>query len=297
MSIWDKIERKISTSLDANFQLTNHAAVSGGDINQAYRIEGVLGQEAVSFFIKFNQKILLDMFEAEAAGLEEIEKSQAIRVPDVICTGTEENQSYLILEDLDLGGGANDSATRLGQQLALMHQTTAAQFGWSRNNTIGSTRQINSYSDNWSDFWREHRLSFQLELAKQKGCKQSLYTKGQELMAGLEQLFKDYEPEASLLHGDLWSGNYAYLKTGVPVIFDPAVYYGDREADIAMTELFGGFSPDFYVAYNGVWPLDKGYKQRKRLYNLYHILNHYHLFGGGYGMQAESMIDQLLASL
>ena len=297
MSIWDKIERKISTALDANFQLTHHAAISGGDINQAYRIEGVLEQEVVSFFIKFNQKSLLDMFEAEAAGLEEIEKSQAIRVPDVICTGTEENQSYLILEDLDLGAGANDSATHLGQQLALMHQTTATQFGWSRDNTIGSTRQLNSYSDNWIDFWREHRLGLQLELAKQKGHKQSLYTKGQELMAGLEQLFKDYEPGASLLHGDLWSGNYAYLKTGVPVIFDPAVYYGDREADIAMTELFGGFSPDFYAAYNEVWPLDKGYKQRKRLYNLYHILNHYHLFGGGYGMQAESMIDQLLASL
>lgn len=297
MSIWDKIEQEISTSIEGDFQLKKYTSILGGDINQAYRVEGVIGQETVSFFIKLNQKSLLEMFAAEAAGLEEIEKSHAIHVPHVICSGVVENQSYLILENLSLGAGTSDSAIHLGQQLALMHKTTSSKFGWFRDNTIGSTRQINTYADNWLDFWRQHRLGFQLDLAKQKGGRQSLYSKGKELSAQLEGFFNDYEPEASLLHGDLWSGNYAYLKNAEPVIFDPAVYYGDREADIAMTELFGGFSADFYSAYNEAWPLDKGYQQRKRLYNLYHILNHDHLFGGGYGMQAENMIDQLLASL
>jgi len=178
-----------------------------------------------------------------------------------------------------------------------MHKTTSPQFGWSRNNTIGSTPQVNNYESSWIDFWQQHRLGFQLELARQKGASDALYTKGKELSAELEQLFIGYQPEASLLHGDLWSGNYAYLKNAEPVIYDPAVYYGDRETDIAMTELFGGFSTEFYSAYNEVWPLDKGYQQRKKLYNLYHILNHYNLFGGGYVLQAENMVDQLLASL
>jgi fructosamine-3-kinase len=298
VSIWDKIEAKISISTDQAFLLKKHVAIAGGSINQAHRIEGAFDADkvntAVSFFIKFNQKSQQDMFQAESAGLQEIEKTQAICVPHVICSGTVENQSYLVLENLTLSNGTVGSAKRLGQQLAAMHKTTAKQFGWSRDNTIGSTKQINKQTDSWIDFWREHRLAFQFDLAKQNGGGQSLYIKGQKLMAGLEQFFIGYEPNASLLHGDLWSGNYGYLTNGDPVIFDPAVYYGDRETDIAMTELFGGFPAEFYVAYNESWPLDAGYKNRKNLYNLYHILNHFNLFGGGYAMQAENMIDQFL---
>ncbi|GMR16816.1 MAG: fructosamine kinase family protein [Gammaproteobacteria bacterium] len=298
MPDWSKIEQKISASIGQPFQLKKQAGIAGGDINQAHQIEGILVDEnrSASFFIKSNQKSRLDMFEAEAEGLQEIEKAQAIRVPHVVCSGVAANQSYLVLENLKLARGAGgdiDSAKRLGQQLAAMHKTTSSQFGWSRDNTIGSTRQLNKQTDNWIDFWREQRLGFQLELANQNGCGQSLYSKGQKLLTELEQFFTDYEPEASLLHGDLWSGNYGYLKEGDPVIFDPAVYYGDRETDIAMTELFGGFTAEFYSAYNQSWPLDKGYKQRKTLYNLYHVLNHFNLFGGGYAMQAENMIDRL----
>ena len=295
---WSKIENEICTATGQPFLLKKHAAMGGGSINQAHRIEGVFTGDGenknVSFFIKFNDKSRLEMFAAEAAGLEEIEKAHAIRVPQVISYGIEENQSYLILENLLLAGEQADSAICLGQQLAAMHKISAKQFGWTRDNTIGSTRQINKQTDNWVDFWREHRLGFQLQLAKQNGCGQSLYIKGQKLIAELEGFFTDYEPEVSLLHGDLWSGNYGYLKNGQPVIFDPAVYYGDRETDIAMSELFGGFPPDFYSAYNDVWSLDGGYKKRKILYNLYHILNHFNLFGGGYADQAESMIEQLL---
>ena len=299
MPNWSKIEQNISASIGKSFQLKKQSGIAGGDINQAYRISGIIDDDDVvtSFFIKLNQKSLLDMFVAEAAGLQEIERAQAILVPKVICSGVEENQSYLVLENLSFAGGHSHSAEQLGRQLAAMHKQTAPQFGWSRDNTIGSIKQINNWTGNWVDFWCDHRLGFQLNLAKQNGVGRSLYIKGEKLISEVENFFIDYQPEASLLHGDLWSGNYAYLKSGDPVIFDPAVYYGDREADIAMTELFGGFPAEFYTAYNEVWSLDKGYKQRKMLYNLYHILNHYNLFGGGYAMQAENMTDQLLASL
>ena len=295
---WSKIEQNISLSIGKAFKLQKQTGVAGGDINQAYRISGLIdGNESVSYFIKLNQKGLLEMFEAEAAGLEEIESSQTIQVPKVICSGTDDSKSYLVLENLSFTAGCSGSAEKLGQQLAAMHQQTAQQFGWSRNNTIGSTPQINNQTENWLDFLRDSRFGYQLELAKQKGCEKSLLLKVEDLLNNLDALFADYKPNPSLLHGDLWSGNYAYLSNGEPVIFDSAVYYGDREADIAMTELFGGFSTEFYVAYNKAWPLDKGYKQRKTLYNLYHILNHYNLFGGGYAMQAENMTDQLLAVL
>lgn len=300
MKDWSKIEQKISSSTDKSFDLKKHSRIGGGDTNDAFQIDGVIdGNEEASFFIKFNQANRLNMFEAEAAGLQEIEKSQTIRVPHVIDSGVVEDQSYLILEHLSFASGNAGSAKQLGQQLAMMHEYTSTNFGWSRDNTIGSTVQINleqikTNSDCWVNFWREHRLGFQLKLAHENSAAQSLIKKGDKLLNKLEVLFVGYEPKASLLHGDLWSGNYAYLQDGAPVIFDPAVYYGDREVDIAMTELFGGYPTDFYESYNVVWPLDNGYQQRKTLYNLYHILNHYNLFGGGYVMQAENMLDKLV---
>lgn len=299
MPDWLKIEHKITASTGNLFNLKKHIEIGGGDTNQAFRIEGVIEGKEVSFFIKVNQKGRSDMFTAEAAGLEEIENASAIRVPQVICCGVDSSQSYLVLEDLSLSFNSENSAEQLGQNMAALHMHTSQKFGWSRDNTIGSTEQINTWqnnnsTDSWITFWREQRLGFQLNLAKQNGASHSLSVKGENLLNNLDKLFIGYEPKASLLHGDLWSGNYGYLKTGEPVIFDPAVYYGDREADIAMTELFGGFPAEFYNAYNETWPLDAGYKQRKTLYNLYHILNHFNLFGGGYGMQAENMIDTLL---
>lgn len=295
MPDWLKIESEITASIGESFKFSKQSEIGGGDINQAYRIEGELQNKAVSFFIKVNQKNRLGMFEAEAAGLEEIERTQAIRVPHVVCSGIESTQSFLVLENLSLAiTGATSSAKQLGQHLALLHKSTSPQYGWSRENTIGSTSQINTLTDSWIDFWREQRLGFQLNLAKQNGASRALCLKGEKLLNNLEQFFTTYKPQASLLHGDLWSGNYGYLEKGEPVIFDPAVYYGDRETDIAMTELFGGFPAEFYFAYNEAWPLDKGYQQRKNLYNLYHILNHFNLFGGGYAMQAENMIDRLL---
>ena len=168
--------------------------------------------------------------------------------------------------------------------------------GWRRANTIGATPQINCRSGDWVGFWREHRLGYQLRLAEANGHRGSLQENGARLLSKIPTFFSGYRPLPALLHGDLWSGNVGFDDAGKPVVFDPAVYYGDHEADVAMTELFGGFSGDFYAAYREVFPLDASYAVRKHLYNLYHVLNHLNLFGGGYLGQAERLISELLAS-
>ncbi|VAW86381.1 Ribulosamine/erythrulosamine 3-kinase potentially involved in protein deglycation, partial [hydrothermal vent metagenome] len=184
-----------------------------------------------------------------------------------------------------------------GRQLAAMHQITQSQFGWHRNNTIGSTPQINTREYNWCKFWRDYRLQHQLNLAQRQGYGGHLQQLGERLLAQMDVLFSSYNPPASLLHGDLWSGNYSGADDGTPVVFDPAVYYGDRETDLAMTELFGGFTAEFYSAYNEVYPLDSGYDSRKNLYNLYHVLNHVNLFGHSYIAQAENIMQSLLEDM
>ena len=287
---WETIARHISGVTGDRFTARARAAVGGGCINSAT----VLRDGDRRYFVKLNDAALLSMFEAEAEGLEAIAQSRSVRVPRPVCCGSAGDSAYLVLEHLDLEGADARCLERLGRELAQMHRATRKQFGWQRDNTIGSTPQVNTPADDWVEFWREQRLGFQLRLAARRG--RDLSSKGERLMAGLEQFFRDYRPTPSLLHGDLWGGNVGACG-GQPVIFDPAVYYGDRETDLAMTELFGGFSARFYRAYDEAWPLDAGYQVRKTLYNLYHILNHFNLFGGGYGTQAERMIDSLLNEL
>lgn len=273
-----------------NVQISN---VGGGDINAAYRLQA----EGVDWFIKINHASLADMFAAEAAGLQELAEQKQIRIPAVIDLGQHGNQAYLILEHIPLHGLRGASAGLLGEQLARLHQGHQPYFGWAINNTIGSTPQHNQRSDDWVAFWQQQRLGKQLQFAADNGYGASLQNKGEKLLAHIPAFFSDYHPHPSLLHGDLWGGNASADAGGNPVIYDPACYYGDREADIAMTELFGGFGRDFYAAYQAQYPLDSGYKTRKTLYNLYHILNHLNLFGGGYRHQAEGMIEQLLAAV
>jgi len=288
---WNEIAQKISTALGEPFSIEQHNSIGGGCINSAFRIEGN-GQR---YFVKFNNASLLDMFEAEAEGLQEIANAHAVHVPQPVTTGTCGSQAYLVMEYLETGG-SGDMQT-FGEQLAQMHRYTREQFGWHRDNTIGSTPQPNGWYDDWIHFWREQRLGFQLDLARQQGAGSALYERGQQLMEHVADFFSDYQPVASVLHGDLWSGNYAFTRHGEAVIFDPAVYFGDREADLAMTELFGGFSRAFYAGYAAAWPIDPGYTTRKTFYNLYHILNHFNLFGGGYASQAQRMVDQLLSEV
>jgi fructosamine-3-kinase len=178
----------------------------------------------------------------------------------------------------------------------MQHRVTAPRFGWHRDNTIGATPQQNAWHDDWVRFFREQRLGFQLDLAAANGLDARVVERGRDLGERCGAFFSSYRPVPSLLHGDLWGGNWGVV-AGVrePAIFDPAVYYGDREADLAMTRLFGGFGPRFYAAYQSAWPLDQAAGTRRTLYNLYHVLNHFSLFGGGYGRQAAAMIDKLLA--
>jgi fructosamine-3-kinase len=264
--------------------------VGGGCINRALVLSG--GGE--KYFVKLNAGHLLDMFEAEAAGLNEILASRSLRAPQPVCTGRAGSESFLVLEHLALGGHGSEAA--LGRGLAALHRATHGKFGWWRDNTIGSTPQINTQEADWVTFYREHRLRYQMELAADNG-ERRLLREGEALLVALPGFFAGYTPLPSLLHGDLWGGNRGALPDGTPVIFDPAVYYGDREADLAMTELFGGFGSGFYAAYNEAWPLDAGYPTRRTLYNLYHVLNHSNLFGGGYAGQAQHMIQSLLAEV
>ncbi len=288
---WKKIAQHISDTTGESFEVQNYSSVGGGCINSAYRIASA----DKTCFVKMNSANKLRMFEAEAEGLVELAKANAVRVPAAVCTGVVGSQAYIVMEDIVLSG--RGSMAEFAEQLVKQHQYTVDKFGWHRENTIGSTLQENTFESDWQTFWNKHRLGFQLKLARQNGASKSLLDKGERIQADLASFFGSYKPQASLLHGDLWSGNYAFSQGGEPVIFDPATYYGDREADLAMTELFGGFSQDFYSHYNSIWKVGEGYQIRKILYNLYHILNHFNLFGGGYESQAEGMAGRLLAEI
>lgn len=232
---------------------------------------------------------------AEADGLQALAACRAVRVPQVWAAEPLGGEAWLLMEWLDFRAKTARAAVQLGEQLARQHQVRGRQFGWRRDNFIGATPQFNALDDDWSVFFRERRLGFQLRLAAESGYRGELQAEGARLLESLSKFFSGYVPQPSLLHGDLWSGNWGVLPGGVPVIFDPAVYYGDREADIAMTELFGGFPAEFYAAYSNTWPLDAGYRVRRDLYNLYHVLNHLNLFGASYLSRALSLIDKLLA--
>jgi len=292
MAMTDYIEIAISEAIGRPFRIDHRQAAGAGCINITEIVEGN-GQK---YFVKLNDASRLDMYVAEAAGLAEIIRSNTVRAPKPIVSGKTGAQAYLVLEFLDL---TEHTSTRsdavLGRQLAAMHRVTQPEFGWWRNNTIGTTAQNNHAEQDWVIFYREHRLRFQFELAARKKSGANLLRGWEQLLEKLPVYFADYKPLPSLLHGDLWGGNHATLSDGTPVIYDPAVYYGDREADIAMTELFGGYGAEFYAAYNESWPLDPGYRTRRALYNLYHVLNHLNLFGGGYRGQAQQLIDRLLS--
>lgn len=291
MPFWQHLERHVAESIGKPFTIERKSSVGGGSINRAWRIEGG-GRE---YFVKTNHGALADMFEAEAEGLAEMARTNAIRVPFPICHGVAEDESYIVLEHIRFGGRADPAA--LGAQLADLHRNSGDAFGWRIDNTIGSTPQPNTPEDDWVTFYARHRLGFQLDLARRNGYGGALQRKGERLIDELPRFFEGYTPQPSLLHGDLWSGNWGYDSAGNPVIFDPATYYGDREADVAMTELFGSPGRAFYEGYGRAWPLDPGYAVRKTLYNLYHIINHANLFGSGYAGQAESMLDRLLAEI
>lgn len=292
---WSGFSDTLSKSLNQSIHIDTAHSVSGGDIHQAYKLHTSNG----NLFLKLNQAQALPLFETEAHNLTAIANSDSITCPKVLGFGLYRQQAWLVMEHLPLTSKGNDF--QRGRDLAMMHQqfnrtspTHTQPFGWFEDNYIGHTLQQNRWHSDWVSFYAEQRLRPQLELAQLRGASRSLYDSGIDLIENLPFWFQTYQPEASLLHGDLWGGNSAFTTDGKAVLFDPACYYGDRETDLAMTELFGGFSDKFYDGYNRVFPLDSGYQSRKSLYNLYHILNHFNLFGGHYAQQAEQIIQHLL---
>jgi fructosamine-3-kinase len=281
------LQDSISVAAGA-FRVERVLPAAGGCIHRCFLLEG----GGRRYFAKTNERAQLDNFAAEADGLAALAVAGA-RVPAPLCRGEAAGEAFLVLEYLQMRAGGDYAA--FGRALALVHSSRGEFFGWRRDNYIGRTPQPNRGTASWSDFWRDSRLRPQLELGRKRELGAVVLQRGERLLEALPQLLRGHAPAASLLHGDLWSGNAGFLADGAPVLFDPAVYWGDREADIAMTELFGGFPRDFYSAYAEVTPLDRGYATRKTLYNLYHVLNHANLFGGGYARQAERMIEELLA--
>ena len=233
------------------------------------------------------------MFEAEGIALMALAATATLRGPEVIRFGVVGDYSFLVLEHLPLGRGTPEQFHTLGEKLAALHRASSedGRFGFTLDNYIGATPQANPWNGSWADFFAESRIRPQLEFAARGG---HAFAHGDQLLARIPVLLSGHQPRASLLHGDLWGGNVGFTPAGAPVIYDPASYYGDRETDLAFSEFFGGFEPEFYSGYRSAYPLDEGYEQRRELYNLYHVLNHFNLFGHSYGEQAEAMIRKLL---
>jgi len=291
------LSRSIAAATGAAFKVTSMQPVGGGCIHQAFSITGRASGGELRFFAKTNTRERAPMFAAEADGLEALRDAAFLVVPRVIAQGFDADRSWLVLEWLELAALDAARGAQLGAALAAQHRVAREKFGWERDNFIGATVQPNGWNDDWLAFWREKRLLAQLRLAARQRLPSRMIDRGERLLADCEAFFQGYVPARSLLHGDLWGGNAAASADGRPVVFDPAVYVGDREADLAMTELFGGFPGDFHAAYRAAWALHDNYRVRRDFYNLYHVLNHANLFAGGYVSQAERSIEKLLAEI
>lgn len=276
---WQSINFK---AFDSALNLASIEPVAGGDICQSFKVEDISG---ASFFVKHHANV--DLLNAEFYNLKELEQAP-VRTPYAIRCVELDGAAVLVIEFLPLQEGGDDGL--LGAALAQSHRLMSADgcYGLAWDNYIGHTPQHNNKHSNWAAFWWEQRLLPQLNLAKR-----GLSVDVESLHACCQELLKDHHPPASLLHGDLWGGNKGFLADGEPVLFDPACYYGDREADVAFTHVFGGFGPSFYQSYADSWALPNGHEQRRPLYNLYHLLNHYNLFGSGYAASVQQLLNEL----
>jgi fructosamine-3-kinase len=284
------LDRAVHHNLGEDHFLESMRPVGGGCIHRAYALEC----RGARLFAKVNDPTHWHNFTAEEDGLKALART-GMTVPSVVSLGTTPGHAYLLLRFMDLGTLDGDSARALGRALATMHARDAGtRYGWHCANYIGATPQSNGWHDDWASFWAEERIAPQLVLAKRNALGDSLQRLGARLLERIPALIAGHAPKPALVHGDLWAGNAGALGSGEPVVFDPAVYVGDAEVDLAMTELFGGFPAAFYAGYAGVSPIMPGYEARKPLYNLYHVLNHANLFGGGYVAQAERSMTRLL---
>jgi protein-ribulosamine 3-kinase len=287
----------IGAATGAPFDVVATRPVSGGCIHTALEVTGRTALGEQRYFAKVNEAARASMFAAEAEGLAAIAAANAMQVARVVTHGKDGERAWIVLEWLELAPLTAASASHLGAALAAQHRIEHSRFGWERDNFIGASPQRNGWSDDWNAFWRDDRLHAQLRLAARNRLPSRMIDRGERLAADCHELLRGHAATKSLLHGDLWSGNAAATGAADSAVFDPAVYIGDHEADIAMTELFGGFPPDLLAAYRAEWPAGPGYAVRRDLYNLYHVLNHANLFAGGYVRQAEHSIERLLAEI
>ncbi len=289
MSLLSSLADAIATATGT--PVKDSASVGGGDINEAAKATLADGREVL---IKWNRASLPGMFTAERRGLELLASADALRIPAVLAhsEAADDCPAFIVMEWLGRGSSTTAVAEALGRGLAAQHRTTAETFGLDHDNFCGSNAQINTPIGDWVMFFGERRLGYQMELARSRGRLPG--RRGDRLEKLIAELgnWLPLQPPASLLHGDLWGGNWLVTATGEPALIDPAIYYGHREADLAFTELFGGFPTAFYQAYQSAWPLESGYEERKPLYNLYHLLNHLNLFGESYGGGVESILQR-----
>lgn len=286
----DLIKNKIEREL--NCRIISSKSVGGGCINDA---ETIFTNDDRSFFLKKNFSTPKDMFFKEANGLRELQKAHAIRVPEVIMV----DKNFILLEQINSGRKSKSFDENFGRAFAKLHRYTAENFGFYEDNYIGSTMQKNIPSEeeknNWIKFYFNKRILYQYKLLESKGYSDSALKKRVVAIENkITEILDGSENVPSLLHGDLWAGNYMIDENGNACLIDPAVYYGNREADLAMTKLFGGFSTAFYKSYNEIFPLLDGYQYRENIYKLYHIMNHLNLFGGGYYHQTILLMDYYL---
>ena len=290
------IERAIREAAGESFSLRDCEPVTGGCIHRALRV----ADGATRYFVKLGPAETQAMFEAEADGLAAIRASDTMRTPATVAIAAHDGYACLVLEHLDMEAVRTpEHGERFADALARMHATQGERFGWHRDNFIGSTPQSNTPYDNWALFFVRERLRPQFQRARALGFTGELQRAGERLMDRVPALFLDYRPKPALLHGDLWHGNAGIDAGGEPVLFDPAVHYGDRESDLAMSELFGGFPTRFYSTYRTVAGLDSDFESRKPLYSLYHLLNHLNLFGRQYLRECERVairLEQALAT-
>jgi len=284
----DEIQSSLSDKLKTPVEIDNYSYVGGGSINETFKISTSAG----NFFVKKNSSSRYpQMFQKEAKGLKLLHDASEIDIPEIVCVGEGSNDAFLILNYIDSAPMSSDFWTRFGEQLANLHKHTDGDFGLDHDNYIGSLYQRNNKHSQWSDFFREERLEFQVRMARNTG------KIGHDITNAFARFYKELEsifPQESpaLLHGDLWSGNFMVNEKGMPVIIDPAVYFGHREMDLGMSQLFGGFDSQFYASYNDNYPLEKGWERRLNYCNLYPLLVHVNLFGGGYVQSVKSIVNR-----
>ena len=282
------IENALSTVTGNPVQISESNSIGGGCINEAYSLKTNVGK----YFIKYNSATEFPgMFEKEASGLKLLAETNTICIPEVICAGESWKHAFLLQKFIEPGSQYQDFWHNFGTLLSDLHRNTSDSFGLDHDNYIGSMFQENKQQPDFINFFITQRLEPQLKIARnQSAFSQSDTRYFDSLFKSLHNIIPIEKP--ALLHGDLWIGNFMVNASGAPCVFDPAVYYGHREADIAMTKLFGGFSPEFYHVYNNSWPMEKNWQKRVDIFNLYPLLVHVNLFGGSYALQVLRIIRQ-----